>query len=162
MRIITSSKGDTIIEVLISIAVISAVISGTFTILNRSVIQGRQAQERVEATKLASQQIERIKSIAPTYNDATTPTALNALSSNNYCIATDRKIYTLSSGSIAPLANNDDFTKYNANCVMSSRYHVGVVVTGTSPDYNLAITVRWNTLGASDRSETKLNYKIHK
>ena len=63
--------GDTIVEVLIVIAVISLVMAGAYVTTNRSLLATRAAQERGNALKLAETQIEEIKGLA-----ATNPTAL--------------------------------------------------------------------------------------
>lgn len=67
----TRERGDTIIEVLIVIAVISLVLAGAYVTTNRSLLATRAAQERGNALKLAESQIEEIKGLA-----ATNPTAL--------------------------------------------------------------------------------------
>ncbi|HET8671733.1 MAG TPA: hypothetical protein VFM05_14230, partial [Candidatus Saccharimonadales bacterium] len=58
--------GDTIVEVLLAIAVISSVIGGAFVMTNRSLQGSRDAQERVNATKLVESQVEQIKNLAAT------------------------------------------------------------------------------------------------
>jgi prepilin-type N-terminal cleavage/methylation domain-containing protein len=67
----TSERGDTLVEVLIAIAVITSVMGGAFVMTNRSLQGSRDAQERVNSTKLVESQIEQTKNLA-----ATTPTAI--------------------------------------------------------------------------------------
>jgi prepilin-type N-terminal cleavage/methylation domain-containing protein len=74
-------RGDTIIEVLIVIAVITLVLAGAYVTTNRSLLATRAAQERGNALKLAETQIEEIKGLA-----ATNPTALFNTTSA-FCIA---------------------------------------------------------------------------
>ncbi len=57
-------RGDTIIEVLVSITVISVILGGAYASSNRSLNATRQAQERGESLKLAEQQLERLKTVA--------------------------------------------------------------------------------------------------
>lgn len=61
-----AERGDTIVEVLIAIAVISMILGGAFIMTNRSLQGTRDAQERVNATKLVEGQIEQIKNLAAT------------------------------------------------------------------------------------------------
>jgi type II secretory pathway pseudopilin PulG len=56
--------GDTIVEVLLAIAIVSAVLGGAFLSVNTSLNGARQAQERGEAMKLLEGQIERLKEAA--------------------------------------------------------------------------------------------------
>ncbi len=56
-----NSVGDTIVEVLIAIAVVSLVLGGAFTSTRKSANATRTAQEQGEALKLAESQVEQIK-----------------------------------------------------------------------------------------------------
>jgi type II secretory pathway pseudopilin PulG len=59
-----TERGDTIVEVLIAIGIISTVMSGAFVTTNHSLTASRNAQERLNATKLLESQIELAKSVA--------------------------------------------------------------------------------------------------
>ena len=52
------NRGDTILEVLIAIAVVSSILGSVFVLANRTAQNSRQAQEHQEALKYASSQIE--------------------------------------------------------------------------------------------------------
>ncbi len=56
--------GDTIIEVLLAMAVIGIVLASAFGLANQAVRTGRDAHERGEALKLAESQLELLKSYA--------------------------------------------------------------------------------------------------
>lgn len=56
------SRGDTIIEVLLSIAVLSMVLSISYGLANRSSQNNRQSQERAEAQKVGEEQLELLRS----------------------------------------------------------------------------------------------------
>lgn len=69
MRLISSSKtnkqrGDTIVEVLIAIAVVSLILGGAYITTNRSLIATRTAEERSVALKLVESQLEQLKGFA--------------------------------------------------------------------------------------------------
>jgi Tfp pilus assembly protein PilV len=55
-----SQTGDTIVEVLLSIAVLSSVLGGAFVSANHSLKSTRAAQERGEALKLVESQVEQL------------------------------------------------------------------------------------------------------
>jgi prepilin-type N-terminal cleavage/methylation domain-containing protein len=57
-------RGDTIVEVLIAIAVISMVLAGAYATTNRSLLATRAAQERSNALKLVETQLEQIKGMS--------------------------------------------------------------------------------------------------
>lgn len=56
-----NSKGDTILEVLISVAILSLILTSSFALTNRSSIANRQAAERGEASKLGQSELEKLK-----------------------------------------------------------------------------------------------------
>lgn len=60
-RLWRTDRGDTIVEVLLAIAVVSAVLGGAYVSANRSFNNTRQSQERGEASKLVEGQLERLK-----------------------------------------------------------------------------------------------------
>ncbi len=55
-----NNKGDTIIEVLITVIIVSSALVGAITISNYGTKQIRMAQERTEAQKFAQQEVERL------------------------------------------------------------------------------------------------------
>lgn len=57
----SNQRGDTIIEVLIAIAIASAVLGGAYAFTNRASKGTLQSQEHVEATRLVESQIERLR-----------------------------------------------------------------------------------------------------
>ena len=61
MILFRNQRGDTIIEVLISVAVLSLVLSASFGLANRNSQAFRQAGERGEAQKLAQAEVEKLK-----------------------------------------------------------------------------------------------------
>lgn len=63
-------EGDTIVEVLICMAIVSFSLGVSYGIARRSLIQVRVAEERTQALKLAEQQVSRIKQYI-TNNSAT-------------------------------------------------------------------------------------------
>lgn len=56
-----NNKGDTIMEVLIAVAVLSLILVTSFALANRSSQATRQANERAEANKYVSAEVEKIK-----------------------------------------------------------------------------------------------------
>lgn len=54
-------RGDTIVEVLIAIAVVSGVLATSYAIVNSNTRSSQQASERVEALKLAEEKIELLR-----------------------------------------------------------------------------------------------------
>lgn len=64
-----NNRGDTIVEVLISMAILGLVLASAFAIANRSYAIGLSAQERTEALKIAESQIELLRLISGRVDD---------------------------------------------------------------------------------------------
>jgi Tfp pilus assembly protein PilV len=120
-HLVHSQKGDTIVEVLIAIAVITSVLGGAFVMTNRSLQNTRTAQERVNAVKLAESQVELLKDVVATNPDS----IFGAGTPASYCIT--------STGTV--------LSSTNASCKMDA----SGTATTAEPAYNLAITRSGNT-----------------
>jgi len=116
-----AERGDTIVEVLISIAVISLVMGGAFVMTNRSLQGTRDSQDRVNATKLTESQVELLKNIVATNSDAVFGSGAPA----SFCISGSATVVTSS----------------NAACKVGV---TGAATTG-QPAFQLAITRSGNT-----------------
>lgn len=66
MRLIMprNQRGDTIVEVLIAIAVIGSVLGTSYAIVNRNAKSYQQINERTEALKLAEGQMESLRTLS--------------------------------------------------------------------------------------------------
>ncbi|MDB5166053.1 MAG: hypothetical protein JWM37_125 [Candidatus Saccharibacteria bacterium] len=62
LKRLSNQRGDTIVEVLIALAVVAVVIVSAFAITNRSNKAIQSAQEADQATKLAQSQVEFLRS----------------------------------------------------------------------------------------------------
>jgi type II secretory pathway pseudopilin PulG len=61
MSLFRNQKGDTIVEVLISITVVSAVLGSAYAVVNRTSKNAQQAREHSQALKVAESQLEVLK-----------------------------------------------------------------------------------------------------
>lgn len=109
------SSGDTIVEVLVAIAIVGAVLAGAYTSTRRSANATRTAQEQGEALKLAESQVEQIKIAI----DANTP---NVTGAGNFCITG------------ATLA---------ASCVTGTGVVYTTVVTHSAGSRDFVVNVTW-------------------
>lgn len=116
-------RGDTIVEVLIAIAVVSLILGGAYVTTNRSLIATRAAEERGNALKLAESQVEQLKGLAKSDPAAifsgTTPLP--------FCISSDTGL---------PVLAKTAGGSYTTEC----RLGAGGTPTSVQPIYNVAIT----------------------
>lgn len=127
--------GDTIVEVMIAVLVLSLTIGGAYAIATRSLKASRQAQERGEAVKLAESQIENIKSQAAAGNGA-------VFATQNFCF-------------------NPGIT--TSNCQFSSLYNVNITSNTAGLDSNrhlFTVTVNWDSLSFQGRNQLTMYYRV--
>ena len=145
------SAGDTIIEVLIAIAITSIVLAGAYVAVDRSMKASRAAQERGEAVKVAEAQIERLK-----YLNFSSSTA-NIYQSGPFCISPSQTV-------IQTIDITNDATE-PTGC-KSSRYTASITRDVTSGTHQ--IRVLWENITGSKTvtsypgfDEIKMYYRIY-
>lgn len=147
-----AERGDTVVEVLISIAVVSFILGGAFVLTNRSLQGTRQAQERLNGIKLVESQLEQLKNLA-----ATNSSAIFGSAPPSFCIN--------QAGAVVVSSLNPSGVASNTSC----RVGVDGNPTTNEPVFNLNVsrtantfTVKsvWNnTQGGQDNVEMK--YKLY-
>jgi prepilin-type N-terminal cleavage/methylation domain-containing protein len=133
-RVRLGMRGDTIVEVLIAIAIVSLILGGAFVATNRSLMATRDAEERSDGLKLVEGQIEQLKNLAAVDADeifGSTPAS--------YCI----------SGSAAVDAAN-------AACKVNA---AGTPTTTGQPLYSIAISRSGNTFTVRNTWDTSRGAK---
>jgi type II secretory pathway pseudopilin PulG len=176
-------RGDTIVEVLMSIVIVGAVIAGAYALASRSLAEGVSASEHSQAIKLAEAQVEALKSRQKdaggdptlwnsTYNVLGSPIPPNR---NNFCI--DTTVTLTSDPNWGPIKNgNSSFNgnnltagaganEYNAACVnkggtSDDKYFVNIKLNPTSNLPTYLVTVKWVPAGNSPTSQTQIYYRF--
>ncbi len=145
MKLHRFKRGDTIVEVLLAIAIVSAVLAGAYVTTNRSLRVGRDAQEASEALELAEGQIERIKSLSAqpiVGKDIYSPSLAG------FCITSSLEIVTISN-----LAAIDS---YDVKC-KSSFYSIGVEKI---TDKRYVARVQWPGIINNETRKIELVYRV--
>lgn len=140
-------RGDTIVEVLISIAVIAAVLGGAYVVVNNSTKNSQSAQERTVAVKVAESQLELLRGYV---------SAGNPLPTGSFCLDTSG-IHTISSALPAPTN-----TGYPSQCIIDEGSAVDKYVAGiqASGGNKFTVYVTWDGLSGS-RSQVSIAYKVY-
>lgn len=150
-----SNIGDTIVEVMIAMAVLGLVLLGAYSIANQSLTTIRDAQERTEALKLAEGQIEQLKAKSGSGTNIFEPVTV-------YCIGSDGNIKSTSAG--CAVTNGIDYN------IEIKRVNLPLLKTDppwpTCPDdcsnhYLFTITVKWGSIHGGNNNVT-LKYKLVK
>ena len=133
-----SERGDTIIEVMIVLAVLGLAIGISYATANRSLLNARQAQENTQATELVQSQAESLRSLV---SNTSGPDDIYRAAA--FCIDTAGHVSTTA-------------------CQLgeASRYKV-TINWGGAPDDKFTIQASWpNALGQGTDTVT-LVYRLH-
>ena len=134
--------GDTIVEVLIAAAVIGLVLTGAYSIANKSLKQIQSSQERGEATKVAATAMERLSSAVKQDAPANKKlTANSPLSPNPFCLRPD----------LTPVPLTD------SSCTVG-RYGVSINRDSDPSNKRFAVTVSWEGI---DGVMQRANYSYY-
>jgi prepilin-type N-terminal cleavage/methylation domain-containing protein len=147
--------GDTIIEVLIAITVVSSMLAGAYVTSNKSLIGNRQAEERGEALKLVQSQVEKLIARG------------GYQTGNLFCIDASNNL----SPEFPPAAlTGRPWTSYPTACVqdttgtsfsassISIPYHLAIAYDSTAKVYT--IYARWDAAGGNNVEQTTLKYRV--
>lgn len=152
MNKLEKSRGDTIVEVLIALVVLTTVMVGAYVSANHAQNSSQASQERAEANKISESQIERLKGLLanPTSTVPSVP----------FCIKTDNSDFQLfGSSDPDPFAQSleSDTLPYPADCGnIDGRYNVAIMENGNTYSF----IVRWYRAGGG-RNQINMYYRVH-
>lgn len=142
-------RGDTIIEVLLAITVVSTVLGGAYASSNQSLNLTRQSQERGESLKLAEQQLERLKTLANTNS--------GIFSTDYFCIHEDLTYSSIKVGSL----DFQNFGAYPGECQAQPQGGATYYIVIHRTDANtFAVHSTWPRIGGGNDS-LKLAYRVY-
>lgn len=170
MRMLARNRrGDTIVEVLLAIVVVSSTLGAAFATMNKGVQGTRASQERAEALKFVEEQTELLKAgIEQSVSGIFT-------SSETFCMQIDgggalkaasaKKPGVSDAGFDidAPLDDGQDFGHYAAQCIKGTvPYHVSITRIENPPDsgsYTFTVRAHWDRIGGDHRDRIEMKYK---
>jgi len=134
-------SGDTIVEVLVVLAVLGLALSISFATAQRSLLGARQAQEHTEALEIAQAQLEDLQSLAD--ND------IIYGQPSDFCV-TDPT---------GPTVATADPTSGTDPCLQGSFYHIAI----SPPDSDtFTVSVTWDAVTGHGTDNVSLVYRLHK
>lgn len=141
--------GDTIVEVMIVLAVLGLALGVSYATANRSLLNTRQAQENSQAAELVQAQIEALRSLSCSTGDPSCKPDTTLFTATPYCIDTGTNPYKAVSPS-------------SAACTKNGLYNLSVAYANnaTNPD-TFTVTAQWpDVLGQGTDTVTTV-YRIH-
>jgi prepilin-type N-terminal cleavage/methylation domain-containing protein len=158
-------RGDTIVEVLIAMAIVSSVLGISYSTVSRSKKTIQNAQERSQALRLVEGQVEQLRSFATDTAKVVTLNVQNNIFCFNKTSAVDAtpKIYNAYAGAVTTVPSNPDAdtAPYQSDCIDSS--------TGVA--YSLSIDpppsggntyifrARWDRIGGGAKQEVYIAFR---
>lgn len=147
------NRGDTIVEVMIVLAVLGMAISIAYSTAGRSLSNARQAQENQEASKLLESQAEEIRFLR---HDPTIYAA------GTFCIIPNTDPLTLAAKPFVRF-NIIPATANPAECAFSTQYNVKIVHTLTTVGAlqidKFTLNATWDNIRGLGTDSTTLNYR---
>ena len=147
---IRNARGDTIIEVMIAMAILGLVLSFAYASAARSLKMAQDAQERRYATRLAESQVELMKA----FLSGAGPESQLQSAHAHYCLYHDAG--AIQQQEVTDLNNP---STYIAGCTQDDLYRIAVSPSNTATGYEYAVSVRWDRL-LEGASEVLLMYKL--
>lgn len=142
-------RGDTIVEVLVAIAVISLILGGAFVLTNQSLQGSRQAQERVNALKLVESQIEQIKNFAATNGPAVFGPGLPA----SFCINSSGVI-------VAAGGATCTFGVDGAAATGDPSFRISATRTTAGSIHTFTIVNTWQDVSGDHQNNVQMKYRV--
>lgn len=139
MHIKLRQHGDTIVEVLLAMLIVSSVLGGAYVSANRSSNTNRQSQERGEALKLVEAQLEKLKVFI-------TKQPLPA-EGTIFCIDNPTSVHVL-----------------EASCPTSgaANYKTTIKRAASPNENNYTITSQWDRVGGgATKEQIKMTYRVY-
>lgn len=146
-------RGDTIVEVLIAVAVVALVLAGAYVATNRSLLAARSSQERLNALKLAEAQMELVKSLADTEPARLFTDSGPNVSPNPFCIEKESGL-PVAADNAACVVN---LTGDPAPAGVEPRFTISITRSGN----DFVLTERWADVSGRVTDELKLRYRVY-
>lgn len=144
-------RGDTIIEVLVSIAVVSLILGGAFVTTRTSQNGVRNSQEHAEALKLVESQLEQLRadasSATPTVFTATVPFCMY----NNVAVPS----------SVPPTAADCIQNSSGAPTAIQPAYHMSVTRSASNGGYLFTVQAVWDQITGRGQATESMVYRIY-
>lgn len=157
-----NSKGDTMVEILIVLAVLSLAFALASATANKGIVKARAAQEHTQALGILSSQIELIREAVAQQ------TNVFSLGSIPFCISSSNAIvpFTASGYTVPSNSESDNFASYPVSCTSSTNtsYYTSVTYVPNASDATQSyfqIRVRWDGAGGLGRQQENFAYRIH-
>jgi len=162
--------GDTIVEVLIVLAVLSLAFAISYATANRGLNQSRNAEEHSQALGVLNAQVELLRQTIVKDGSALQQaiTAGNITANHSFCIANNDVSQPSSFVTVSDVNDltDSDASKYPAACIKNSFYHVSVTPQPSTTSGSVTtqsyfdFKVLWPGIGNLGTQQEEITYRI--
>lgn len=146
------SRGDTLVEVLIALAVLTTILVGAYITANRSQNTNQASQERGEAIKIVESQIERLKGLLSS--------GTIVVPAGSFCVNTANSGLTTITAPANPFSESLETATLPyvpADCGnLGGRYNIAIRASSNTYEF----LVRWHRIGGS-RDQINMYYRVY-
>ena len=146
-------RGDTIVEVMVVLAVLGLAIGISYATANRSLLATRGAQENSQATELLQAQIEQVRALS-----TVTGSAIYTTLFNRFCIDTSN-LSVVAFPNSGPLTQTNT-TTYPAACGPINTYYY-ISVSYNNADDSFTAKAYWADVQGQGLDSSTLIYRAH-
>ncbi len=157
-----NQAGDTIVEVVIAVAIISSVLVGAFIVSQKSALAVRDSQEHGEALQVLQGQVELVRAMVLAEDHSTNH--IFDTSPKYFCVdGADpnglKRVDFQSTVTELPSADSDPYDYYAPECKdIQGRYNIAVSYDDLT--YTFTFHGRWDRLGGG-KNEVKMAYRVY-
>jgi len=162
-------RGDTIVEVLLAMAVLGLIMGGAFASARRSLNSTVQAKEHTTALKLAEGQLEEIKQISENVSTDVNSAYYKLYNTGNiFCATNTSGLDILDATTTTPrkvfgdITYDINFLDYHVNCSTNSGIPYYIGITRSTPENIFTVYVRWDNVHGTGQDQVTLVYKLDK
>lgn len=157
----SKQSGDTIVEVLVAIAIVSAVLTGAFIVTQKSAQAVRGSQEHAEMAQILQGQVEAIRALALTSTDDVSGVFANGAGSSQYfCIGTNASSALEFNKRIDSSAQSlTDIANYNTGCKNIQKLY-NIAIRYDPATHVFYFNGTWDKLGGGSNS-VQFSYKVY-
>jgi prepilin-type N-terminal cleavage/methylation domain-containing protein len=144
-----AQRGDTIIEVLISIAVVSLILGGAFATTRRSQEGVRDSQEHSQALKLVESQLEQLRADA-------TKTGNVFTAGTPFCMYNNAPVST-----VGPTGSNCIQNDSGQPSGTQPTYALSVTRTTSNGGFLFTIQAQWDSVTGNGKAQEQMVYRLY-
>lgn len=148
-------NGDTLVEVLICILIVSMILTGAYVTTNKSTVRVIDSQERAEALKVAQSQLEQIRQ----HSKKPAPNVLDQPASSTFCMV-DAAITPATDARCKQDRNGNPTTQEPTFAIVASRQDCpGATLPADCSLFTIKID--WTSIATKTPAYTQMTYRLY-